>query len=273
MKGIFKTFEPKNSTVRRYVDYYYLDIKNNITNEFQCFPHFNSTISLYKSHTQLEAKLKDKEILFNGAVKPFQIFTPIRENIVTVKQKGKVYRIVIVFHPFGIQQFYRNINFSRFITDFEFFTQNELQKIFSTKKIDILTNLMDGFLMNRFIKFDNPIIEKTIHYIFNNYDNFLVAELSNKIETSRQHLNRVFKSQLGVSVKKFHEIVVFRQTINKRLFESPDQNFTEIAHNFNFSDQSHLIKAYKKLTEYSPKTFFLKGSLLGSKDTFWHLEP
>ena len=105
MKETFDTFKPKNLTIKEYVDYYYLDIKpNNVINEFQCFPHFNNTISLYKSHI----RLKNGKIKFKETAKPFQIFTPIREKVLNVKQSGKVYRIVIVFHPLGIQQFYEN---------------------------------------------------------------------------------------------------------------------------------------------------------------------
>lgn len=118
MTEIFETFKPKNSIIEKYVDYYYLDAKpNNVNNEFQCFPHFNNTISLYTSHIRLE----NGEIKFDKNAKPFQIFTPIREKILGVKQSGQVYRIVIVFNPVGIQQSYKNLNFADYITDFEFF--------------------------------------------------------------------------------------------------------------------------------------------------------
>ncbi|HUH25136.1 MAG TPA: AraC family transcriptional regulator [Flavobacterium sp.] len=269
MQEIFETFKPENPIIKKYVDYYYLDIKpNNVINKFQCFPHFNNTISLYKSHVKLE----NGEMKFDDNAKPFQIFTPVREKVLNVKQLGKVYRIVIVFHPLGIQQFYETLNFSDYITDFDFFNSNELQEIFSTTETEILTSLLDNFLENRFRKFENPILEKSIQYIFNHYEDFSVAKISDDIGISRQHLNRIFQSHLGVSVKKFHEIVIFRQTINKKLFENSDSNFTELAYEFNFNDQSHFNKTYKSLTENSPKSFFNKGTVLGQEDTFWHLQ-
>lgn len=269
MQELFETFKPKNSIIKKYVDYYYLDFKpNNTNNEFQCFPHFNNTISIYKSHVRLE----NGEIKFDDNAKPFQIFTPIREKVLNVKQSGNVHRIVIVFYPLGIQQFYENLNFSDYITDFDFFNSNELQEIFSTTESEILTSLLDIFLENRFKKFENPILEKSIQYIFNHCENFSVTQLSDDFGISRQHLNRIFQSHLGVSVKKIHEIVVFRQTVNKKLFENSDSNFTELAYEFNFNDQSHFNKTYKSLTEYSPKSFFDKGTILGKEDTFWHLQ-
>ncbi|MBD3906991.1 AraC family transcriptional regulator [Chryseobacterium sp. Ch-15] len=269
MQEIFQTFKPKNSIVKKYVDYYYLDIKpNNSTHEFQCFPHFNNTISIYKSHVRLE----NGEMKFDENAKPFQIFTPIREKVLNVKQLGKVHRIVVVFQPLGIQQFYKNLNFSDYITDFDFFNSNELQEILSTIETEIITSLLDNFLENRFKKFENPILEKSIHYISNHYEDFSVAKISEKIGISRQHLNRVFQLNLGVSIKKFHEIVLFRQSVNKKLFENPNSNFTALAYEFNFSDQSHFNKTYKTLVENSPKFFFDKGTILGKEDTFWHLK-
>jgi len=268
MKDIFQTFKPQNSIVKKYVDYYYLDIKpNNTIREFECFPHFNNTISIYKSHI----RLANGDMIFDDTSKPFQIFTPIREKVLKVRQFGKVYRIVIVFHPLGVQKFYENLNFADYITNYEFFNANELKEVFSTTTIELITDLLDQAFERRFNKFDNQILEQAIQYIFHNYENFSVTEVSAQIGISRQHLNRIFQSNLGVSAKKFNEIVVFRQSINKKLFENPNLNFTELAYQFNFSDQSHFNKTYKVLSDKSPKKFFDKGAVLGKEDTFWHL--
>ncbi|GAA5084539.1 hypothetical protein GCM10023210_04450 [Chryseobacterium ginsengisoli] len=268
MEEIFETFKPKNVLIKKYVDYYYLDIKpSNHINEFQCFPHFNNTISLYKSHLRSE----NGEIIFENNAKALQIFTPIRQKLLNVKQIGKVYRIVIVFHPLGIQQFFKDLNFTGYITTFNFFTQNELSQIFSTINSEILTDSLDRFLEKRFKHFENSILDRSIQYIFNNCENFSVADLSATIGISRQHLSRTFQSQLGISAKKFHEIVLFRRTVNNKLFEEPKRNFTELAHEFNYNDQSHLNKIYKNLTENSPKSFFDKGTVIGTQGTFWRL--
>jgi AraC-like DNA-binding protein len=268
MEEIFETFKPKNELIKKYVDYYYLDIKpNNEINEFQCFPHFNNTISLYVSHIRSEKE----EIVFDETANALQIFTPVRQKLLNVKQLGKVYRIVIVFHPLGIQQFYKDLNFADYITSFEFFKQSQLNEMFSTIHPEILTDLLDTFLERKFKHFENSILDQSIQYIFNNCENFMVADLSATIGISRQHLNRNFQSFLGVSVKKFHEIVLFRKTVNNKLFEDPNRNFTELAYEFNYNDQSHLNKAYKNFTENSPKSFFNKGTVLGTQDTYWRL--
>ena len=60
--------------------------------------------------------------------------------------------------------------------------------------------------------------------------------------------------------------------IFKKLFENTEQSFTDLAYEFNYSDQSHLNKAFKNFTSNSPKNFLKKGTLLGNEDTFWHLK-
>nr|WP_314495947.1 AraC family transcriptional regulator [uncultured Chryseobacterium sp.] len=268
MADLFKTFKPENILIKKYVDYYYIDIKpDNDSCEFQCFPHFNNTVSLYKSHLRLD----NGDVIYSATDTALQIFTPIRQKVLNVRQTGKVHRIVIVFHPLGIQQFYKELNFADYITDFDFFKCSELRDLFSTTETDRLTVLLDTFLEQRFNCTEHSIIHRSVAYIFRNYENFSVTDLSEDLGISRQHLNRNFRSQLGVSVKKFHEIVVFRMTVNHKLFENPGRNFTELAHEFNYNDQSHLNKAYKNFTENSPKSFFNKGTVLGTEDTFWCL--
>lgn len=270
MRERFETFKPKNSLIRKYIDYYYLDIKpDNEINEFRCFPHFNNTISLYKSHIQVEKG----HVKFDKEAQALQIFTPIREKVLHIVQSGRVHRIVIVFNPLGVQQFYRHLNFADYITDFEFFSQKELSRIFSADDTETFTTLLDAFLEMRFKSFEHSTLEKSIQYIFNHCDHSTVTELAAIIGISRQHLNRNFQSHLGVSIKKFHEIVLFRKTVNEKLFENPNRNFTELAYEFNYNDQSHFNKTYKNFTDNSPKSFFDKGTVLGTEDTFWRLEP
>lgn len=268
MTNTFETFRPENHRIARYVDYYYLDIKPlNEINEFQCFPHFNNTISLYRSHI----RLGDGTIQYKKTAKALQIFTPLRKKVLKVRQSGEVHRVVIVFHPAGVQQFYRGPDFSGYITDFSFFTGVELEELFATTETARLANLLDSFLEKRFVALKNDILERSVSYILRCCESFSVEQASCDLAISRRHLNRIFKSSLGVSVKKFHEIVLFRKTIHQKLFENPAESFTRLAHEFHFNDQSHLNKIYRNLADNPPRSFFSKGTLLGKADTFWHL--
>lgn len=172
----------------------------------------------------------------------------------------------------GIQQFYTNLNFANYITEFNFLDQQELQQIFSTTTSQTLTNLLDSFFKKRYKRFENLILEQAIALTLKDTQNHTVAQIADSLGISRQHLNRMFQSHMGLSVKKFQNIVLFRKTLAAKLLGNPGSSFTELAHDFDFSDQAHLNKIYNTFTANSPKTFFDKGTSLGQEDTFWHLK-
>lgn len=266
MVTVFETFKPKDPVTAKYVDYYYIDSKpDNIKTEFTCFPHYNNVISLYQAHR----RTPDGTMCYEKGLKPLQIFTPIRENVMQVRQLGALHRIVIVFNPLGVEQFFR-CDFSDYITDFDFFTPGELETLFDTVDTTRLTHLLDQYLTDRYIEFDNAILNRTISYIFRHYEDFSIEAMALELQTSRRHLVRVFKAHFGVSLKKFQQIVLFRKVMEHKLFANHSESFTALAHAYNFSDQAHLNKVFEKLTQHSPKQFFNKGTLLGKQDTFWH---
>lgn len=264
----FITFKPKDPTVAKYVDYYYLDSKpDNKLTEFRCFPHYNNTISLYRSHQ----RLSDRTMVYDPQADPMQIFTPIRDRILDVRQRGAVHRIVLVFRVLGIQQFYRSLDFSDYLLDVNFFSREELASLFDTLDPEQLQPLLDRFLLHRYLEFNYPVLERAAQFIFDQTAPCSVEKMAREIGISRRHLNRIFKQHLGVSVKMFQTIVWFRKTMERKLFIDPEENFTQLAYALHFSDQPHLNKTFEKLTQNAPRQFFKKGTLLGREDTFWHI--
>lgn len=268
MTETFKTFKPQDPIVARYVDYYYLDIKpENAIREFECFPHFNNTISFYRSHRMTS----DRNIQYEKDGGFLQIFTPIRENVLYVKQTGMIHRVSIVFNPLGIQQFYPHLATDREITDFEFFTTSETNRLFTTDDTSALCSLLDEYLSSRYQEYRNEIVSQALQHLFENSEALSMEELAKKLEISRRHLTRIFTLHFGVSAQKFQKIVLFRKVLNHKLFDQKHDSFTSVAHEHNFSDQAHFNKMFGQFTHHSPKQFLKKGTLLGTEDTFWHL--
>lgn len=268
MINTFETFKPQHPVIAQHVDYYYLDIKpENEVTEFDCFPHHNNTISLYKSHR----RASNRDMIFDPQAAPFQIFTPVRDKVLKVRQIGIVHRLVLVFKVLGIHQFYRNLSFADYIMDFSFFTEQELSQLFETTDLNAVRDLLDDCLLKRYQVYENAIIEKGVEYVFKNYEEFSVEQLAQELNISRRHLNRLFKAHFGVSIKRFHRIILLRKLLEMKLFENPAQSFTRLAYELNYADQAHLNKAFKDLTQNSPNQFLKKGTLLGNEDTFWHI--
>lgn len=266
---IFKTYKPQNKTISEFIEYYYIhwDSENTKT-EFVGFPHTNTTLSLYPSHVRKPIQ----ETHYDPLATFLQSFTPIRDTILVSRLFGKINKITIVFKALGIQQFYRDIDTTKHINDYSFFTTEELQLLFTNNNFEHIVPLLDKFLSKRYQRFTQDIISFSIEYISTHVADFNVEQLSKKTGFSRRHLNRLFKQHLGVSIKKFHEIIVFRSILNSKQFEKNNLNFTQLAHHINLSDQSHLNKIFENMTSQSPTSFFKKGIHLGDEDTFWHLD-
>ncbi|MEO0339653.1 MAG: helix-turn-helix domain-containing protein, partial [Bacteroidota bacterium] len=238
---IFESFKPQHPTIARYVDYYYLDFKpHNQVAEFECFPHYNNTISIYRSHQ----RWPNGDMVYTEGAGFFQIFTPIREKVLFVRQVGMVHRLVIVFHPLGIQQFFKDLDFSGYISDFSFFNDTELKRLFHTDDTTLLIQLLDRYLLERYLNIKDSIVSTAINQIFDFCPYLQVEELAKQSEISRRHLNRLFNKELGLSPKKFQEIVLFRMLMEKKLFSNTDDNFTALAYSLNFSDQAHMNKSF-----------------------------
>lgn len=274
MESTFTTFKPQNDLLAKYIDYYYLEVNlENKTRKYLCFPHLNNAVSIYSNHTPKSYTTPEgilsHEVTFSENASILQVFSPIRHDVFQVIQNGSLHRVVIIFKPLGIQQFFRDVDPST-ISYSNLFTDSETNILLSTNDPEVLVNALDSFLLNRFKEYKNPITETTIEAIIQDGEDFKVEQCANELGISRRHLNRVFKSTLGLPVKVLHEIVMFRKSINQKLLIDPEISFTELAHWCNYNDQSHMNKVFKKFTRHSPKNFFSKGNRMGEADTFWH---
>ncbi len=120
--------------------------------------------------------------------------------------------------------FFDGIDFTRNQSDHDFFTPEELTLLFAkdSKETGLL---LDQFLFSRYRPFDQKAISFSIDYIKEHITDFSVEELAEKSGISRRHLNRLFNQHLGVNIKKFHEILVFRSILNSKQFEKKPVEF------------------------------------------------
>jgi AraC-like DNA-binding protein len=275
MMRTFKTLKPKSELTRQYVSYYYLDLATAPAyhNEYICYPHYNNTISLYQSHVfnDMEAQ---RIVSHHADQPPLQIFTPIREKILKVVQDGPVYKIGIVFEPFGINQFINDgfdVGSLKVSPDFNFFSNEHLHQLFAESNEELLVNLLDEQLEKKYQKVENPYIEKALMIFHHSEDDYSIDELAErKLGISRKHFNRLFKAYIGTNPQKYRNIARFRQLMQHKLKLSNAANYSSLSHQAHYTDQSHFIKACKQLTQLTPSQFFKEGKLIGTVDTFWN---
>lgn len=270
---LFKTFKPKDCLLQKYVSYYYIDIasKTGYYNEYTCYPHYNSTVSIYKSHNCILHK-KHSTIEYDQAAAAVQIFTPLRDDILKVTQKGPVHKIAIVFEPFGINQFMTNpcLTDCKVSPNFMLFSAAEIDALLRETNEEKLIALLDHYLLAKFNEITNPYITYALKTFHDLEEECLIDDLAEKkMGISRKQFNRLFKQYIGVSPQTYRTIVRFRKLMHYKLYQDKLQNFTTLSAEAHYADQSHFIKACKKLTGLTPSQFFSNGKLIGSEDTFW----
>lgn len=90
-------------------------------------------------------------------------------------------------------------------------------------------------------------------YIKKNADKkFDLDELSRVFHLSKYHLIRLFKKEMGVTPNQYH--IQAKMRILKANLHNSDSH-TDLAHNLNLVDQSHLCKQFKKLMGVSVKEY------------------
>lgn len=71
---------------------------------------------------------------------------------------------------------------------------------------------------------------------------------------SQRHLRRVFLEQTGVSPKLFCRVVRFRSLVN-RLAQEEDANWADLALDYGYYDQSHLVNEFRELSGLTPTSY------------------
>ena len=113
--------------------------------------------------------------------------------------------------------------------------------------------------------FYHPVVAQAFALIVQHKGIVKVQDLANHLKVSRQHLNRLVREEIGLSVKKLAMVIRIRACVDAQ-FELPLASLTQLAHQFDFFDQSHFIRDFKWVTGTSPKDFFKQKHLI-----CWHM--
>lgn len=268
MESRFITFRPQTAVLQPWISYYYLDQKpGNNFHAYRCFPHLNTSLSLYESHlTEGIGKVR-----YAPGTGPLQIYSPIRQEILEVQQTGPVNRIVVVFPPCGIQQFFQHQDWSSYHFNPPFLTESEIKPLFSYHTVEELNTAVDQIFLRRLRVSTPTTLLEALSHIQNAETS--IAHLAEALGMSRRHLSRLFQTHLGISPKRYREIGIFRQFLDLKRNKFPEEKLISLALDLGLTDASHLHKLVKKFTELAPTSFLEKGQNLGNEDIFWHQVP
>jgi AraC-like DNA-binding protein len=96
-----------------------------------------------------------------------------------------------------------------------------------------------------------------------------VQLLATRLGCTRKTLYRRFHNHLGCSVEAFRTLVRFRTALNHYLTADERLSFTALAADHAFYDQPAFIRHFKKITGFTPRSFFRNIRQHGNADTWW----
>ncbi len=194
---------------------------------------------------------------------PQAFLSGISSTYVDVSTRGRSGLVAVVFFPLGA------CNFFEFSLD-EIRDQNvNLESICSTEIKDIedqlsgaednlqRINIIERFLLKRLSpvnRYDTALVNEGVN-IINQHKGLISADnLSRRLSVTGRSLERKFTMYIGETPKQYAKIVRFQHVLTdmNRISEC---NFTRLAIDHGYFDQSHFIKDFKSFTGYTPREY------------------
>lgn len=142
----------------------------------------------------------------------------------------------------------------------------DLRQIFEPKTINLLEcgilksklhlekiKLIENFLLNHFQNFSTNIqIENIVTTIVTQKGNIDIKSLSSQFNSSQSKLERNFKKIIGLTPKKFAQIIRFNEILKE--YKS-NKDLQSLAHKYEYYDYSHFTKEFSSFSGFSPNQF------------------
>jgi len=103
----------------------------------------------------------------------------------------------------------------------------------------------------------DPFVSAAVSWIEESQAMARIEELARRVGLSQSALERRFRRAVGASPKKFASIVRLRHVLHLR---AKGADFTSIAHDAGYYDQSHFIKDFKRFSGLAPESFFQRAN-------------
>jgi AraC-like DNA-binding protein len=122
------------------------------------------------------------------------------------------------------------------------------------ERIRIFQNYMRVYLQSAESRRDaKTLVNYLIGEIYRTKGTAEIHSLAEDTGYSERYIRKKFEEQVGFSPKLFAQIVRFQGAIQD--ITRGQEDLTQIAHKYGYYDQAHLIKEFKKFTNYPPSHY------------------
>lgn len=133
-----------------------------------------------------------------------------------------------------------------------------LSKINTDEQVEVISNYILDLVKSSTSNIDNSI-KLAVSTILKTKGTISISQLRNQLFITERTFERKFNKEVGVTPKQFAKIIQFNFSLDQ-IKESDYTNFTTVAYENGFTDQSHFIRSFKKYTGGTPKEILAKLS-------------
>lgn len=184
--------------------------------------------------------------------------------------ENEITLIIVVFQPNGIHQLL-GISANEFhdsiIPVEDVFGKNaaKLQESLFQQNNQMRVELLNSFFKSLIASktaSNQLLVKHSLNFITANKGHFTIKQLVEYTGYTERHLERKFKECVGLNPKKFGNVVRLHHFLKLLKDKTNETNLTTICYDAGFSDQSHLIKEFRKHTGLTPTEYMYNNGKL-----------
>lgn len=256
------TWKHQIESIKHLVDWvWYLEVKQGEIIEFmpQLIPNVNAHYIITPASQTYDYQNKNTHFVGTGS----HLLTPSTKTLI-LNDEAPLTRLGIRFKPTALYQLERKesgvINQCLEPNWLEHFLSptNYQSLIAEGKKIEILKRVEQDLqpLMESAQSDKSVILVDNALTIIEQHNGLLTSDyLSQKCFTTKRTLERAFKKTVGIGIKQYQSIVKF-EALFMHLHQNPNKaDWAEVASQFGFSDQPHMIRKMKQVIGVTPSGY------------------
>jgi AraC-like DNA-binding protein len=177
-----------------------------------------------------------------------------------LRSGGALGMLVVVLQPYGIYNLLQ-LSASEMsdcsIPLAELFGRAALDledQILHADHISHMIHFVERFLLKKGtrVKDGDPVFKESLDLIYQHKGILTINELLKKLPVTERQLERKYNKYIGVTPKKFSDIIKFQHFLKLLQHHRPNEKMTHAVYDGGYYDQSHLNNYFKKTTGLTP---------------------